>query len=176
MRKRTGTGSMASRGPGSPAAEKGEEEAMARPPKGVKIVDRFEGSDAAKERLKTILETLTGETSVLEAVERLGVSESRFYKLRDEALKAGLSTVEPSRRGRPPARRSAEAEEIERLREEAKELRKELEKERVRAVLAKGLPRVGKDREEEKKSHEPVSRAERRRRLKEERKRRKGRR
>lgn len=146
---------------------------MARPPKGVKIVDRFDGTDGAKERLKTILETLTGETSVLEAVERLGVSESRFYQLRDEVLKAGLSTMEPSRRGRPPAHRSEEMEEIEKLREEVKDLRKELEKERVRTVLAKGLPHVGNDPGEQKKNNENLSRSERRRRMKEERKKRK---
>jgi Mg2+ and Co2+ transporter CorA len=146
---------------------------MARPPKGVKIVERFEGSVAAKERLKTVLETITGETSVLEALERLDVSESRFYQLRDEVLKAGLSSLEPSRRGRPPAPRSEEMEEIERLREEVMELRKELEKERVRTVLAEGLPHVGKDREE-KKTVKPASRKERRKKRKEERQRRKG--
>ena len=151
MRKKSGTGSMVYCGPGSPAAVWGEEEAMARPPKGVKIVERFDGSEAAKERLKTVLETITGETSVLEALERLDVSESRFYQLRDEVLKAGLSSLEPSRRGRPPAHRSEEMEEIERLREEVKELRMELEKERVRTVLAEGLPHMGKDREKKKR-------------------------
>jgi hypothetical protein len=143
-----------------------------RPPKGPQLVDRLEASEEAKERLKTILETITGETSVLEARERLGVSDTRFYQLRDEVLKAGLMRMEPAPRGRPRKEAPESAAELERLREENESLKQALEKERVRTVLAEALPHVVKS-EDEKKNTEPPPRKARRRRRKEERRRRK---
>jgi hypothetical protein len=129
-----------------------------RPPKGPKIVDRFEASKEAKDRLKIILETITGETSVLEARERLGVSDTRFYQLRDEVLKAGLSRMEPAPRGRPRKAPPESAAEVARLREENEALKQALEKERVRTVLSEALPHVVKTEDEKKKRRRPPGR------------------
>jgi hypothetical protein len=152
-----------------------EEDVMARPPKGPSLVDRLEGSEEAKLRFKTILETITGETSVPDACARLGISDTRFYQLRDEALKKGLKSLEPSRRGRPPKEEGADPEEVERLRREAEELRTELSLEQARTALAIGLPHVVPDAGEKKGSSRDVRKEKRKRRKEERRRRRIGR-
>jgi replication fork clamp-binding protein CrfC len=112
-----------------------EEDAMpaGRPHEGADLVDRLAGSDEAKKRFKTIMETITGETLVKDAIARLGISETRFYQLRDEVLKAGLSSMEPAKPGRPSSRSAEDEEEIARLRIENSSLRVELHREGVRA-------------------------------------------
>ena len=53
-----------------------------RTPAGPEYVDRLAGSEAAKERLKVVLETLAGACRVSAACARLGVCEQRFHQLR----------------------------------------------------------------------------------------------
>ena len=72
-----------------------------RLPVGPEYVDQLDGSAAAKERLKVVLQTLAGECRVLEACERLGICEQRFHQLRQEALEAALAGLEPGLPGRP---------------------------------------------------------------------------
>ena len=50
-----------------------------RPPKGLSHVDSIPGDPEAKRRLKAILATMSGDLTVKEACEHLGVSESRFH-------------------------------------------------------------------------------------------------
>ena len=45
---------------------------MARPPKGPKLVDSLEGDEHTKARLRVVLETITGETPIAEAVALAG--------------------------------------------------------------------------------------------------------
>jgi len=144
-----------------------------RPPKGPRLVEGLDASEEAKSKLKVILETIAGDLSVSEACERLVVSESRFHQLREETLAIAAAGLEAKPRGRPRKEPPELALELARLRDENEALKQELEKERVRTVLAEGLPHVGKDREE-KKTAAPVSRKDRRKKRKQERQRRKG--
>lgn len=77
-----------------------------RPPEGLRHIDRLEGSEESKLRLRTILETLSGECTIAEACERLGLSEARLHQLRQAALEAALSGLAPGQPGRPPCRAS----------------------------------------------------------------------
>src|SRR5262249_59536399 len=82
-----------------------------RRPAGPGYVEQLDGSTTAKERLKVILETLTGRCRVQEACLRLGICEQRFHQLRQQALEAALAGLEPGTPGRPARQRSpAEAE------------------------------------------------------------------
>lgn len=118
-----------------------EEDAMpaGRPHEGANLVDRLAGSEDARRRLRTIIETITGETLVKDAITRLGISETRFYQLRDEVLKAGLSSMEPGKPGRPSYRSPEDVEEIDHLRLENASMRVELNRERARADVGEVL-------------------------------------
>jgi hypothetical protein len=50
-----------------------------RKPEGTGHVERLSGSEVAKQRLTTILETLAGKITVPEACARLGIREARFH-------------------------------------------------------------------------------------------------
>lgn len=113
-----------------------------RPPKGADLVDSLEASGEARRRLKVVLQTVTGELSVPEACERLGVCESRFHVLREEALSAALAGLEPKKAGRKPRQVPAEQEEIESLKAQIDDLRVELRFSQAREELAIGLPEV----------------------------------
>jgi hypothetical protein len=73
-----------------------------RKPLGIGHVDQLSGSERAKLRLTTILETLHGELKIADACQVLGVCESRFFALRNEWLQESLELLEPSVMGRPP--------------------------------------------------------------------------
>ena len=105
-----------------------------RPPLGLDHVDSLPGDPAAKERLKTVLATLTGDLTVSKACERLSVSETRFHDLRRTALESMLAGLTPKPPGRP--RKEAEDEEVLRLREEKGWLTEELEIARLRTEIA----------------------------------------
>jgi len=104
-----------------------------RKPIGPPLVHRLEGSERAKERLEVILETVAGGLTVGEACDRLGIGEAMFFRLRTQALQAGLSRLEPRPIGRPPRPPSAEDERIARLEEELHE--KELEQKALQTRL-----------------------------------------
>ena len=57
-----------------------------RPGLGAGHVEAVESSEETKQRLRVILQTLSGELSVLDACEVLGVSEPHFHRLRERAL------------------------------------------------------------------------------------------
>ena len=73
-----------------------------RHPSGPEFVDKLPGDATAKDRLRVVLETLTGACRVQEACERLNLSEQRFDQVRIEALQAALTALEPKPSGRPP--------------------------------------------------------------------------
>jgi Helix-turn-helix domain len=97
-----------------------------RPPEGSKHVDRLSGADEDKQRLKVVLETISGEKTIEQACEALHVSPSRFHELRREALQAALDGLTPAAAGRPklddppvdPGHVKALAAENKRLKEE----------------------------------------------------------
>lgn len=113
-----------------------------RLPSGPEYVDQLAGSDQAKERLKTVLETLAGTCRVQEACRRLKISEPRFHQLRQQVLEAGLAEIEPRAKGRPAKKWSPAEEEIARLREQLAAREVELRAAQVREEIALVLPRV----------------------------------
>jgi hypothetical protein len=74
---------------------------MSRPPLGPALVDRLSGSDAARQRTRLMLETISGVTSVEAAAEQLGISTQRFHDLRDELIQGAIAAAEPKPLGRP---------------------------------------------------------------------------
>ena len=123
----------------------GKEERMprGRPPKGPDIVDSLEGDNDAKLRLKTVLETVTGELSIAEACERLEICEARFHRLRQDVLQIALDDLKPKRLGRPPRKEPSEKEKrLTELEKENDQLKFELYAAFARTELAFALPHV----------------------------------
>lgn len=113
---------------------------MSRPSKGFEHVDGLEGDATSKARLRAILETLSGTTSVEEACRTLSISPSRFHALREDALSGALSALSPSAPGRPAA--PLPDPRVEALQRENADLRSELEVSRIRAEIAIGMPHL----------------------------------
>jgi hypothetical protein len=111
-----------------------------RKPSGPAAVERLAGSAEAKQRLRVVLETLTGACRVGEACARLGISEPRFDQLRAQVLQAGLDRLEPRAVGRPP--RPARDDQVRALEARVAELEIELRAARVREEIALALPQV----------------------------------
>ena len=126
-----------------------------RRPAGTNYVDKLRASQAAKERLKEILETMVAEGRVIEACARLGVCEQRFHQLREEAMTAAAEALEPGVPGRPARTVSPAEERICALEEEVAALKVELRAVKAREEIALALPRVVKvhgEMEPEKKT------------------------
>lgn len=114
-----------------------------RPPEGLGHVDRLDGDDESKRRLRIVLATLLGELTVIEACERLGVSESRFHEMRRQALEGALASLRPGVPGRPKGvDEDPVIDRLEGLERENRELRIELQASYVRTELALGMPQV----------------------------------
>ena len=113
-----------------------------RPPKGVNHVDSTEASEQAKQRLKILLQTISGELTVEQACTQLQISEARFYELRDEWLQAAVSALEPKPQGRPPAPPPQEPDELEQLRARNKRLELELRAAQIREQIAAMMPHL----------------------------------
>jgi transposase-like protein len=116
-----------------------------RPPKKLKHVDKLEGDESSKERLKVILETLFGALSVEAACRRLGVSEPRFHALRQQVLEAAVKSLEPRPVGRPPKQVSPEQAKVEELEQRNRELLVDLQVARTRTEIALTMPHLLKD-------------------------------
>ena len=113
-----------------------------RTPAGPEYVDRLQGSETAKQRLKTVLETIAGNCRVSEACERLSICEQRFHQLRQQVLEAALSELEPRPAGRPAKTPSPVDDELGRLRAELVAKDFELRSARAREEIALTLPRI----------------------------------
>ena len=85
---------------------------MARPNKGVNHVDEIQGSKESKRRAKLILKTITGEMSVREACEQLGVGPTQFANLRTQALEGLVDSLGPKPAGRRPRVQVASPREV----------------------------------------------------------------
>ena len=113
-----------------------------RKPRALRHLDGLSGSQRAKLRLETFLQTLHGEMTVPEACAKLGIGESRFHALRIEWLQAAVALLEPRLLGRPWQTPSEESEEVARLEAENRRLRQELHVSRVLQELAEVMPYV----------------------------------
>ena len=110
---------------------------------GTELVHKLDGSELAKQRLKAILQTLSGELSVPEACEFLQLSEARFHELRSEWLQSACGALEPKAAGRPaPPPPNEKDVKIQRLEEQIKDLRIDLRAAQVREELALVMPHV----------------------------------
>lgn len=114
---------------------------MAGKTSGIRLVDGLDGSELAKSRLKAVLLTLTGEQTVIEAARSLGWKEAYFYRVRDGALQAALSALEPKKRGRKPRAPDPQAERIRELEEELRRVGASFEVAQAQIALALGRPR-----------------------------------
>ena len=57
---------------------------MGRPNKGIEHLGNYDVSEQSQLRGRVVLQTLTGELSVAEACEQLGIDRSRFWRLRNQ--------------------------------------------------------------------------------------------
>ena len=105
-----------------------------RPPEGLNRLYVMNGSYETKRRLEIILETLTGETTIAEACEELGIGESRFHDLRKMALEGALEAMRPGYTGRPRKDRPS-PEQIDEMRRKIEDLEQELRKEQTRTEV-----------------------------------------
>jgi hypothetical protein len=108
----------------------------------VNHVDRLEGPEDLKDRLRVILETLTGACSIPEACERLGISESRLHDLRRQALEGALGALMPRPVGRPAAPVPVGADREGELRSRIQDLEIDLQAALVRTELALAMPHL----------------------------------
>jgi hypothetical protein len=115
-----------------------------RKPTGVNLVEGLEGSERAKTRLKAILETLSGQRSIPDACEELGIQETMFHRVRSEVLQTALDRLEPRPLGRPPWQPSSQDGRISELEEKNLQLQVELKAAEIRRELAENLPRLAK--------------------------------
>ena len=113
---------------------------IGRPNKGVGHVEGLHGGEHEKVRLRLILETISGERSVQDACEQMGIKRARFAELRASTLQAACDELAPRRPGRPRKRDPARDAELERLRRERDQLRDEVATAQLRAELALTLP------------------------------------
>jgi hypothetical protein len=107
-----------------------------RKPAGPQIAKRLEGSPAAKQRLEVILETITGQLTVPQACQQLGIGKSRFHALRNQTLQATLEALEPHPLGRPAKPSWPAQAEVDELQAELRRVRAELELAQVQLRLA----------------------------------------
>ena len=114
-----------------------------RPPKGPTHVDRLNGADDEKRRLKVVLETISGEKTIEQACEELHVSASRFHDLRREALQAALDGLTPGAAGRPKHDDPAvDPDHVKALETENKQLKEELLASYTRTEIALAMPHL----------------------------------
>jgi hypothetical protein len=115
-----------------------------RKPTGTNLLEHLQGSERAKARLKAILETLSGERSIPEVCEELGIQESMFHRVRSEVLQTALERLEPRPLGRPPQQPLAQDLRVAELEAENLGLQMDLKAAEVRRELAEKLPRLTK--------------------------------
>jgi hypothetical protein len=114
-----------------------------RPPDGIGHVDRLDGPEELKQRLKVLLGTLDGSKSVEEACAELGVSASRLHELRKEALEGALQALQPRPSGRPAKPEAMTTKEQE-LQARVDALEEDLQLAYVRTELALAMPHLFK--------------------------------
>jgi transposase InsO family protein len=113
-----------------------------RRPVGPEYVEKLQGSALAKERARTVLETLSGELRLQEACERLDICEQRFHQVRQEALQATVAALEPGVPGRPTPAPTPAEEQLRALQARVSQLELELRAAKAREEIALILPRL----------------------------------
>jgi len=106
----------------------------------------LEGPEELKRRLRVILQTLTGERTVLEACRELGVGQARFHELRQQVLQGALDGIAPGRPGRPRKVETEEGGRVRELEDELDEMKVDLQAARVRTEIALTMPHLLRER------------------------------
>lgn len=115
---------------------------MSRRTTGPDLVNRFEASAHARHRVRLVLATIAGTTSIVDAADSLGISESAFHKIRETILQGALGAAEPKPIGRPPAAAPNLDPAAESAQEQNRRLRIELEASRIREEIALTMPHL----------------------------------
>lgn len=113
-----------------------------RRPAGAKLVEQLTGPAVAKQRLRLILETLSGQSTIAEASALLGVSERRFYLFRSQFLRAALDQLIPKPAGRPSRAEQFADKQVTALEAEVQNLRVRLQAALVREEIALTMPHL----------------------------------
>ncbi len=113
-----------------------------RPGKGAELVSDTDGSEQARQRLKVILQTLTGALPVAQACNALGIGRSAFHKLRQQFLSRATELLEPRPRGRQVRVLSAADHELARLKREIVRLKLDLKAQQIREEIALVMPHL----------------------------------
>lgn len=116
--------------------------ARGRTPQGPNLVNAVDASEHAKQRMKIILETMSGDRTIASACEELGICESAFHKLRSNWISESASLLEPKQAGRPPKPVSDKESRIRELEEEVIELKLRFEAAMIREEIALVMPHV----------------------------------
>jgi hypothetical protein len=136
-----------------------------RKPLGPKLVHHLDGSAHAKQRMEVILETIAGKLTVEEGCNKLGIEQAMFFRLRTQALQAGLDRLEPRPAGRPPNSSSPQCQRIAELEQELAEKDVEMKATEVRLEIAGAIPQLlqGADLKKTKARRPAKSKRQRRR-------------
>ena len=129
-----------------------------RLPVGPEYVDKLQGSELAKERVKAVLQTLSGDLRLQEACQKLGICEQRFHQLRQETLQAAVTALEAGAPGRPAHTPSPAEERNRHLEAQVAALQIELHAARVREEIGLTLRPVVSDMPEKKTRGRPRKR------------------
>lgn len=113
---------------------------MSRPGLGLGHVENVEATELARERLRCVLATLSGQMTVEQACTELSISPARFAQIREEALAGAAAALEPKAAGRPAA--PAPDAQLEAARAEVARLKRELEASRIREEIALTMPHL----------------------------------
>jgi transposase-like protein len=113
---------------------------MSRPGLGVGHVEKVAATEVARERLRCVLATLSGQMTVEQACTELSISPARFAQIRDEALSGAAQALEAKAAGRPAAPGPDAA--LEQARAEVARLKRELEASRIREEIALTMPHL----------------------------------
>jgi transposase-like protein len=118
-----------------------------RPHEGPELADKLDDcSEAARQRLKVIFQTLAGVFTVGQACAILGIRRSAFHKLRARFIEQSAQLLEPGTPGRKKKVVTPEQLEIERLRRENEQLRFELKAQQLREEIGLLMPHLLKPR------------------------------
>ena len=113
-----------------------------RPPLGSELVQRLEGSEHARRRLKLMLQTLAGHKTVVEASRELGISQQAFFERRAQWLQASLQELEPKAVGRPRREADERDAQIQQMQQRIVELEASVRAAKVREEIAMVMPHV----------------------------------
>jgi transposase-like protein len=106
---------------------------------GPEIAEQVADSPIEGQRLRLILESITGHKRVQDVCAEMGVCSQMFERLRDRSMRAAARSLRLKKAGRP--RQDVSAADAELQRENA-ELRAKNQALQVRVELAEGLPRL----------------------------------